>query len=168
MVVTVDMFGLRIGLRREQMEANFDLLRNVDTGQPRVSFARLSVVVLAIAALLAVGLRLETSNAANASVGVGSVAYCVTMEGQPADAGLKAGLYSVGDNQLSRYASGATDHNGCGVFNYVPVGENFFVSVWSSDGTEVGNSAWFEADAMTIAPTVQLDTPGFFNRLALH
>jgi hypothetical protein len=50
----------------------------------------------------------------------------------------------------------------------VPIGQIFFVSVWSDDGTQVGNSQWFQADAMTIAPTVQLDTPGFYNRLALH
>lgn len=154
------------------METNLDLLRTVDTslpsGQPRMSLARLSVVVLAIAALLSFGLRFDSTNAASASTGVGSVAYCVTMDGSPADSGLETGLYTFGDSQLSRYAGGATDHNGCGVFNYVPVGEIFFVSVWSSDGTQVGNSDWFEADAMTIAPTILLDTPGFFNRLALH
>lgn len=156
------------------METNLDLLRTVDTeprnGTGQVSTIRLFAVVLAIAALVAFGMRIGGSNAAatNTVATVGAVAYCVTMDGSPASAGLETGLYTFGASQLSRYAGGATDHNGCGVFNFVPVGQIFFISAWSDDGTQVGNSSWFEADAMTIAPTVQLDTPGFYNRLALH
>ena len=156
------------------METNLDLLRTVQTnprnGPEQVSTVRLFAVVMAIAALVAFGMRLEGSNTASAKAvaTVGAVAYCVTVDGSPADAGLETGLYTFGANQLSRYAAGTTDYNGCGVFNYVPVGQIFFVSAWSDDGTQVGNSSWFEADAMTIAPTVQLDTPGFYNRLAFH
>jgi hypothetical protein len=151
------------------METNLDLLRTVETKTPKgsnqVSTLRLFAAVLAIAALVAFGMRHENSNAAAT---VGSVAYCVTTDGSAADAGLQTGLYTFGANQLSRYSAGETDHNGCGVFNFVPVGQLFFVSAWSDDGTQIGNSSWFESDAMTIAPTVQLDTPGFYNRLALH
>lgn len=151
------------------METNLDLLRTVDTRSPggpgRVSTLRLITIVLAIAALVAFGVRHEDSNAAAT---VGAVAYCVTSDGSAADAGLKTGLYTYTANQLSRYSAGVTDHNGCGVFNFVPIGQIFFVSAWSDDGNQVGNSPWFQADAMTVAPTVQLDTPGFYNLLALH
>lgn len=151
------------------MKTNLDLLRAVDVDPsrevPPVSKLRLFTVVLAIAALVAFGVRHEHSNAAAT---VGAVAYCVTTDESPTGAGLQTGLYTFGANQLSRYASGVTDHNGCGVFNFVPIGQNFFVSAWSDDGSQIGNSRWFQTDAMTIAPTVQLDTPGFYNRLALH
>lgn len=151
------------------METNLDLLHAVERKSPQgaasVSNLRLVAVVLSLAALVVFGMRFEHSDAA---VTVGAVAYCVTTDGSPADEGLQTGLYTFGNSQLSRYSAGATDHNGCGVFNYVPIGQVFFVSVWSDDGTQVGNSSWFESGAMTIAPTVQLDTPGFYNRLALH
>ena len=151
------------------METNLDLLRTVDTKPPKESSQgstlRLFAAVLAIAAMVAFGMRLNDSHAAAT---VGSVAYCVTTDGSPASAGLETGLYTFGASQLSRYTAGATDHNGCGVFNYVPIGQIFFISAWSDDGAQIGNSEWFEVDAMTIAPTVQLDTPGFYNRLALH
>ena len=151
------------------METNLDLLRvgdaNVPKGPTQTSTLRLLSVVLAIAVIVAIGARLNHSDAA---AEVGAVAYCVTTDGSPASAGLRTGLYTVGDDQLSRYSAGVTDHNGCGVFNFVPVDTLFFVSAWSADGQQMGNGAWFESDAMTIAPTVQLDTPGFYNRLALH
>jgi hypothetical protein len=151
------------------METNLDLLRTVEPKVPNgtntASTLRLFAAVLAIAAMVAFGMRLNDSHAAAT---VGSVAYCVTTDGSPASAGLKTGLYTFDTNQLSRYSGGVTDHNGCGVYNFVPIGQIFFVRVWSDDGTQVGNSQWFQADAMTIAPTVQLDTPGFYNRLALH
>lgn len=151
------------------METNLDLLRTVDTKPPKApsqgSTLRLFAVALAIVAMAAFGMRLNDSNAAAT---VGAVAYCVTTDDSPASAGLQTGLYTFGSSQLNRYAAGATDHNGCGVFNYVPIGQIFFISAWSDDGTQVGNSQWFEVDAMTVAPTVQLDTPGFYNRLAFH
>ena len=124
------------------METNLDLLRTVNPKAPQgtssVSTLRLFTVVLAIAALVAFGVRYESSNAA---VTVGAVAYCVTSDGSPADAGLQTGLYTFGDNQLNSYASGVTDHNGCGVFNFVPVGQIFFISAWSDDGAQVGQQS---------------------------
>jgi hypothetical protein len=151
------------------METNLDLLHAVDGKAPparrSVSTVRLVAAVLAIAAMLSFGMRLNHSNA---SATVGAVAYCVTVDGSPADAGLNTALYTTGGQQLQLYSAGTTDAHGCGVFNYVPVGTLFFVTVWSAGGDQVGNSAWFESDAMTVAPTVQLDTPGFYNRLALH
>jgi hypothetical protein len=151
------------------METNLDLLRTVDTN-PRKETSRVGTLLLfagamAMVAAVMLGMRLNHSNAAAT---VGSVAYCVTTDGSPANAGLQTGLYTFGSSQLSRYTAGVTDHNGCGVFNYVPVGQVFFISAWSEDGSQLGNSSWFETDAMTVAPTVRLDTPGFYNRLALH
>jgi hypothetical protein len=122
-------------------------------------------VALALTVLVAVGMRAPHAHAAAA---VGAIGYCVTTDGSPADAGLRSGLYTLGDGQLVEYASGTTSASGCGVFNYVPMGEIYFISVWSEDERQAGNSSWFEVDAMTIAPTIQLDTPGFYNRLALH
>jgi hypothetical protein len=154
------------------MKANRDLVQPVvprpSGAAPQASLLRLIALAVAISALAAFSARLDHSSAANAAGQAGSVAYCVTMDGSPANAGLKTGLYTAGTDQLSRYAAGATDYNGCGVFNFVPVGQVFFISAWASDGEQVGNSVWFEAGAMTVAPTVQLDTPGFYNRLALH
>jgi hypothetical protein len=151
------------------METNLDLLR-VDAKPPRglsqTNTLYFSTVLLVIAIVMAFGVRLNHSDAAASTAG--AVAYCVTTDDSPAQAGLTTGLYTVGADQLSRYSVGVTDHNGCGVFNYVPVDTLFFVSAWSVDGQQVGNGAWFESDAMTIAPTVQLDTPGFYNRLAFH
>src|SRR5215218_10174487 len=111
------------------METNLDLLRTVDAKAPKgthqVSTLRLFAAVVAIAAMVAFGMRLNHSNAAAT---VGAVAYCVTTDDSPAGAGLETGLYTFGANQLSRYTAGVTDHNGCGVFNYVPIGQVFFVS----------------------------------------
>lgn len=114
---------------------------------------RLALTVLAIAAAMIFGARkLHPSAAAN----IGSVAYCVTSEGAPAVAGLNAALYTVDEGQLALYDSGNTDHNGCGVFNYVPVGQPAYIVTWSDDGLQAGNSSWFRSDAMVVAPVIEL------------
>jgi hypothetical protein len=122
-------------------------------------------VALALTVLVTAGMRAPH---ANAMIGVGAVSYCVTTDQSPADAGLRTGLYTVGSDELYEYASGTTDVNGCGVFNYVTAGDIYFISVWSEDQQLVANSSWFETDAMTVAPPISLDTPGYYNRLALH
>lgn len=136
--------------------------------QPPADAVRWFGVALAVAVLAAASMVLPQASSANSTATIGAVAYCVTTDGSPADAGLHAALYTLGSDELLAYATGTTDANGCGVFNYVPVDTLFFMVVWSADGQRVGNGDWFESGAMTIAPTVELDTPGFFGRLALH
>lgn len=152
------------------METNLDLLRTIDTGAPAPQrpfrTLHLAIALLIVAAALAFTMR--PVHQSSASANIGAVAYCVTSDGSPAQSGLHTALYTAGTTGLELYDAGSTDHNGCGVFNYVPVDEIFFVTAWSSDGVQVGNSSWFESGAMVVAPTVQLDTPGFYNRLALH
>lgn len=116
---------------------------------------RLFVSVLAIAAILACGVRRPTPSAA---ADIGAVAYCVTDNGSAA-AGMHTALYTLGEAELDLYATGTTDRGGCGVFNYVPVDQSFFITAWSEDGRRAGNSSWFSSDAMIVAPTVELYSP---------
>ena len=52
------------------------------------------------------------------------------------------------------------DASGCGVFDYIPVGQPFFIAAWSQDGRLVGTSAWFQLDGTGVAPQIELSAPG--------
>jgi hypothetical protein len=136
-----------------EMKSNLDLVDGARVSRDRMRAVRLVAAVLVFVAIVAFGSRHPAPSAAS---NVGSVAYCVTSDGAPAASGLHTALYTVGDTQLELYTTGLTGYHGCGVFNYVPVDEVFFVSAWSEDGAQVGNSNWFQADAMTVAPAIAL------------
>lgn len=140
------------------MESSLDRSRSGETGSPRRRSPRGAIrlfgTVLAIMAMVAFGSRqLHPSAAAS----IGAVAYCVTSDGAPAGAGLHTALYTTGDVTLQLYDTGRTDFSGCGVFNYVPAGQSFFVAAWSDDGERAGISTWFRSDAMVVVPPFELN-----------
>lgn len=143
------------------METNLDLLRTVDRDAPSSPGPIRGVywlcAMLVVAGAVAIGVRMGGNPGIAANTG--TVAYCVTADGAPAQAGLRTGLYTADAYGLTQIKRSVTASNGCGTFAGVSLDTLVFVSAWSADGSRVGNSAWFQPGPDAAVPVVALDTP---------